>query len=295
MNLEDRLIGELKEQSKRDLEEAQKILECKGHMEHVAWNCEQAYEKLVKSMYAHFKLKIQGRRVKSVYGTLYEKKHFESHTLVINMLNEIGSSFRNCAKASYAEFQDHLETAREVIAFSGVNNAIPGYDKNFKESLAKNLRHAKSEISKHTLNINNFSDFLAESSGEKLLISLEKNDVNQTIPRVLSQLRADPKHPLSHPSLKQYVDIAISNVDDYKKFYNFILKALLLAPYAIPHTTLSRYPSDLHNFANLEVYRSKEDVLKPFFKILIAEIEKMHKESDGFLEALVHFKSHNMV
>src|SRR2546422_8749971 len=88
MSLEDKFIEELRLQSFRDLEEAEKILENNGYIEHVAWLCEQSYEKLVKYVYAYFKLKIQNGSVKSVYDKMYQSQHYGSYKLIINMFRE---------------------------------------------------------------------------------------------------------------------------------------------------------------------------------------------------------------
>lgn len=58
-------------------------------IEHVAWFCEQSFEKTAKYVYAYIKLKIQSGSLDSVHDKMRERAHYGTGELIINMLREI--------------------------------------------------------------------------------------------------------------------------------------------------------------------------------------------------------------
>src|SRR5215475_3815653 len=60
---------ELKTQSIRDLELAKRLIGLRCNAEHIAWLCEQSYEKILKHVFASF-LSSRGVRVEVIDGKL---------------------------------------------------------------------------------------------------------------------------------------------------------------------------------------------------------------------------------
>lgn len=262
-------------------------------MEHVAWHCEQAYEKIIKQIYAYFKLKIQKGSVKSVYEKMYEKQHYGSYRLIINMFREITRSFRTYLENTFQTITTNSNQlpAGTFASTSNLYNMIP----NFNKDLEKKLSNVETTIEKNIANINAFRIFLNDATEEKLNAIIEKTDVSKQVLDALNQVKTGSKLKTGDALFDGLVDQAANNPIDYLKFYGFITKALVLAMWTLPHTSMSRYPSMEHDFENLKAYRDRDSTLGPFFKVLIKEIKSLESESSNFLEMLHQYKKTGII
>lgn len=293
MNLDEKLIEELKIQSQRDLNEAERILKNGGHMEHVAWHCEQAYEKIVKQIYAYFKLKIQSANVVSVYDKLYEKQHYGSYKLIINMFREILSSFRVYLKNTFQTIDsrsDQFPTGT-FHATSSLYNMIP----NFNKQLERTLSNVEIKIEKNISNIEAFKIFLNNATEANINKILQQTNITKNVNDALNQAKTNAVLKTGDVLFDEIVKQVTNNPIDFIKFYGFISQALVLATWILPHTSMSRYPSIEHNFENLQLYRNRDSTLVPFFRILINEIKNLGSGSNDFLTMLHQYKKNGTI
>jgi hypothetical protein len=293
MDLGEKLIDELRIQSQRDLNAAERILDGGGHMEHVAWHCEQSYEKIVKFIYAYFKLKILNGNEKSVYEKMYEKQHYGSYKLVTNMLREITGSFRSYLKNTFQKIDTNpqeipIQTFNVLVNLA--KNIVPTLNKQLENSVS----NTESTIEKYISDINAFKNFLNNATAQNLSKAIEAIDVTRVVPTALNQI-SESKLMSGDQLFDEYVKIAISNPNEYQKFYGFISKALILAIWTLPHTSMSRYPILGHNFENLTAYRNRDVTLGPFFKMLIKEIKNMELDTGNFLGMLQQYKKTGII
>jgi hypothetical protein len=296
MPLEDKFIEELRLESLRDLVEAEKILENNGHIEHVAWLCEQSYEKLIKSVYAYFKLKIQSGNVRSVYDKMYASQHYGSYKLIINMFREIFGSFRKSFDSKPTQIvstasESEKGTASEFMNF--VNNT------NFSQ-LNKELEHkckgVEETIGKCLSSNHAFKDFIDIATEKSLRKSLNELNFEATIKDVTDKLPTDPRFKSTDPAFRKILEQVItSGLEDNIKFYAFMSYALLLGRWVLPHASMPRYPILEYNFDNLVPYREKSDELKPFFKLIIDETRSLYPRATDFIEKLHFYKNLGMI
>lgn len=295
MSLDDKLIEELKIQSERDLKEAENILNNHGYIEHVAWYCEQSYEKLVKSIYAHFKLKIQHGNVKSVYEKIYEKQHYESYKLIINMFREIQAAFRQSLDNATAKIKTKSPempefTINAMSSFIGSAN-IPSVNRKLENKISE----IDSKIAREISSVHAFKDFLSNSTELSLMKSIHSSDIDDLTKKALNQLSKDLKFKSDDPLFTMVLKSAFSSNEKYLKFYGFISQALVLARWILPHTSMSRYPILDYDFENLKPYRQRETELKAFFTVLIDEIRKLYPTSKDFIDILQYYKDQDLI
>jgi len=296
MPLENKFIEELRFESFRDLEEAEKILEANGYLEHVAWLCEQSYEKLVKSVYAYFKLKIQNGSVKSVYDKMYESQHYGSYKLIINMFREIFGSFRKSFDTKPAQIVASASENEKGIAdgfMKFVKNA--NYSQLNKE-LEYKCKSIEEKISACLSSNNAFKDFINIATEQSLRKSLNDLNFEATVKETIDKLSTDPRFKASNPVFQGMLQQAIISGSEHTiKFFGFISYALVLARWILPHASMPRYPILEYNFDNLAPYREKSNELKPFFRLIIDEIKKLHPQAKEFFDELEYYKNVGMI
>jgi HEPN domain-containing protein len=88
MTQKDDFVKDFKVQVERDLDGAEIILKAAGPLEHVAYLCEQSFEKTIKYVYAYYKLNIKGEQIGAVYQKMKQDSHIGSNKLILNMLRE---------------------------------------------------------------------------------------------------------------------------------------------------------------------------------------------------------------
>lgn len=296
MSLEDKFIEELYLQSLRDLEDAEKILENDGHLEHVAWLCEQSYEKLVKSVYAYFKLKIQNGSVKPAYDKMYNSQHYGSYKLMINMFREIFGSFRRSFDTKTSQI---VASASENE--KGIADGFMDFMKNVNFSqINKELEHKCKSVEEKIgacLSSNNaFKDFINIATEQSLRKSLDALNFEAIVKETLDKLSSDPRFKSTNPDFQGILQqVFVNGLEQNIKFYGFISYALVLARWILPHASMPRYPIFEYNFDNLAPYRERSNELKLFFRLVIDEIKKLHPKAKEFYEELEYYKKIGMI
>lgn len=266
-------------QAQRDLGSAGLILKQNGPIEHVAWFCEQSFEKTVKYVYAFFKLKMQNGNLESVHSKMRERAHFHTDDLVINMSREL---YRGYAEIVFANVKvlttslpEELKVAVAELMEKLPKNVIGEFDKMFDRG--------RDRIDKLMGDKGNYNASLMKSTSDSLADYLRKFEfgseiddiVNDTIKAFVQNTQITS--PFFGPAI-------------YKKHANFPVKAAALSPWILPYAETSRYPLKECAYINLKIFRDYEGQLRPYFASLIVILEQLQKEADEYIESLQEFK-----
>lgn len=275
----DDFVEELRIQSVRDLDEARFILDKGSHLDHVAWFCEQSYEKLVKHVYSYYKLKIQNRSLNKVYSTVFEAQHYDSPHLILRMLSELTREFFQIYMNGFNQLGQMSENDRKILTDAIVSkmpqNAVGMNDK-FLDSIKK-------KIDACLWKKDEFEALLKNSSYESLYQNMKKFDYDALIEQNVSKY-TQGLGGLSGADPSQLGWATSSKL--YKDYYLFVTKLLVLAPWILPHVSASRYPLIESGFVNLKLYRELESQLKPYFDHLVSILQSLQKQKDDFILTL---------
>ncbi|AFU58184.1 hypothetical protein Ngar_c12440 [Candidatus Nitrososphaera gargensis Ga9.2] len=273
------LAEELKIQSVRDLEQAKSILKQGENLEHVAWFCEQSYEKLIKHVYAHFKIKIQNRSVSGVYDKIFRAGHYDSPDLVLNMLGELAREFWDMYNRGLSVLPKLSDSDRTILK-RFIDN-VP------QDALRRNERHIESIRRKIDMVVNKdkeFESFLRNSTYEKLHESMMKYDYNQIIDQTVAKNTAGLEGLVG---VDPNVLMKGINSQLYKDYYLFVAKLLGLAEWLLPNISGSRYPLRESGFGNLKLYRELNDQLILFFGYMVSILDGLQTGKDRFISSII--------
>jgi hypothetical protein len=273
----DSFLDDLKLQAQRDLAGAEIIAKGGGPIEHEAWLCEQSFEKIVKYVYAYFKLKIQAGNLNSVHDKMREQAHYGTPILVINMLRELYRAYGQTMMEftlKFAKIPDNLQLPiRELL------DKLP---KNYVGYLDKVFDGARDRMAKLLGDKLGLEDALKKSVPEHLHWYLQKFDNDERIEDIVKN---EAKAFQGLVDISQFTDPTL-----YQKNFNFPLKALAISPWILPYTETSRYPLKEYNYSNLQLFRKYEGNLRPYFASLIEVLRELQKEADDYIESLNTFK-----
>src|SRR5574341_879723 len=287
MSLEDEFINELKLQAYRDLEGAENLLTNNGHIEHLAWHCEQGYEKLVKYVYAYFKLKFQKGRVESVDEKMREKiQHRETYKLILNMFREIFGHFTGRLSEIWVKIESGAppETSAYLRRFMDAN--VPN---NIRGDLDRRIDSIESKIRSNLSTQQAFEFFIGNSTQDGESEALRKIDRTSKVNDYLANLGKDLFKSQDPMISKASV---VMNPQLWIDFYTFAGKGLVLASWILPHVSMARYPLIEYNFQNLKAYRERTKELRPFFEYLTSEVKELGKSADKFIDSLDQIKKY---
>lgn len=268
----------MKLQAQRDLAGAETILKENGPIEHVAWFCEQSFEKTTKYVYAYFKLKIQSGSLDSVHDNMREKAHYRTGDLVLNMLREL---YRGHWEGMM-QFMEHFTKLPENLQLP-LKSLLDRLPKKGIGQFDKWFDQARDRIAKLMEAKMGYNDALKKSSDEHLRWYLAKFEHDEEIEDVVKNESTPFKGLVD---IGPYIDPTL-----YQKNMNFVLKVLALSPWVLPYAEMSRYPLKECAYLNLQVFREHEGHLRPYFAYLIEVLKGLQKDAAGYIESLNTFKN----
>lgn len=280
--MKDDFIQEFRIQSIRDLNEAKAIIENNGSLEHAAWFCEQSFEKTVKYVYAYYKLKIQAQTIDSVYDKLKDKSHMRAAELVINMQREIFAYFWRVVSSGLLTNPSIPMPVQNLIRDMLKDSKIS--DNGIFESM---FDSARDKISNLLGMKGDYNDALRSSTSKNLNNYLQKFDYSKVIQEMLADRGAQFAKLFSYPNhvdFSRFLDPPL-----YQNQIHFVIKTMALAPWILPYAETSRYPLRECNYQNLRLFRDLESKIKPYFALLINEIDELNKGADECIASMTEF------
>jgi hypothetical protein len=284
---------ELKTQSIRDLELAKSLVSQKLHAEHVAWLCDQSYEKILKHVFAHF-LAERGVRVEKIddrlrrpwlagpvwrFGAIdivrdLSRVYFD--TLLGRDMKPATGERKSRARPMVGPPMDlwnNLEASVEKI----ISQSATMIDAN--PVLSSALQNYTKEKFLDASSVWTFTGFISKLMPPDPNTSDQYAFLTAFLQNNLESIRGN----FSVEGFEKATNLVIKLT---KAYYGFILRAVMLAPWILPLSEASHYPMPEYNSENLKMFRDFEPQLIDYYSVVCKEIEKLIDISGHFNEAL---------
>ena len=298
MTQADLYCEELKTQSIRDLDLAKRLIGLRVNAEHVAWLCEQSYEKILKYALASY-LAAQDTRVEVIDGKLRRTslagQQWRLSTL--DIARDISRVFfdtllgrdkatGNRGKhpngrlmiATPIDLWKKFETSTEEIIDQSANmiessllltSTIQNYtSQNFLDS-SSSWTFAKS--------------FLQPSSSTLTEIGASSSSLEDYLRNNMEGIR-------EKFSIQGFDEATKLMIRLTKTYYSFVLRAIMMAPWLLPLSEASRYPMPEYHSENLKNFREFEPQLLDFYAAVCVELERLIEASGHFNEAIADLR-----
>ena len=294
---------ELKTQSIRDLKLAKVLVERKTNAEHIAWLCEQSYEKILKHVYSNHLAGI-GIRVEVIDGKL-RRASLAGQQWRINTLDIA----RDISRVFFDLLFGRDRTGQNA-GYPGSHRSLisePGdIWKNFESSMEKMIEQASIAVDSSLLisrTTENYTkeQFLRSTSSWNLM----PDAPNQTS-QLSSQMRingaANPFEYLEKVG-RDYLESVRANFSIQgfdvaaelfgrllRVYYSFVLRAVMMGFWLLPLSEASRYPMPEYHSKNLKQFRESEPQLIDFYSVVCEELERLIEASSHFNEAMADMR-----
>jgi HEPN domain-containing protein len=262
---------ELKTQSIRDLALAKKLVADKGNPEHIAWLCEQSYEKILKHVFATY-LSHSGVRVEVIDGKLRRASHGSAWRSTVEITKDVSRAYFRMILADEDKFQ-----GRPII---GESKEVW---QQFQESMERMLDTVTEMIE---LRYNN-SAFMQNFN--QASIAAFSNSLNP-MPNMETLIKANLESVRNNFSEGGFVELTDLLLRLTRGYYEFVFRSVTLAPWLLPLAEASRYPMPEYRSENLKGFRENENQLIEYFAGVCNEVQKLVQASSHFNEAMADLK-----
>lgn len=262
---------ELKTQSIRDLALAKKLVADKESPEHIAWLCEQSYEKIVKHVFATY-LSHSGARVEVIDGKLRRASHGSAWRSTLEITKDVSRAYFRMIL-----MDDNKLQARPII---GESREVWH---NFQESMERMLDTVTEMIE---LRYNN-STFMQNFSQASIAAFSNPLDPLPTMELLIRANLESVKKNFSEGGFVKLTDLLLRLTRGY---YDFVLRSVTLAPWLLPLAEASRYPMPEYRSENLKGFRDNQNQLIEYFSGVCNEVQKLVNASSHFNEAMADLK-----
>lgn len=263
---------ELKTQSIRDLALAKKLLADKESPEHIAWLCEQSYEKILKHVFATY-LSHSGIRVEVIDGKLRRASHGSAWMSTIEITKDISRAYFRMILTDADKF--HL---RPIIGESRE------MWQKFQESTERML---DTVIEMIELRYNN-STFMQNFNQASIAAFSHSVDPIPNMETLIKDNLESVRKNFSEGGFGDLTDLLLRLTQGY---YDFVFRSVILAPWLLPLAEASRYPMPEYGSENLKGFRDNKNQLIEYFSGICNEIQKLVDASSHFNEAISDLKS----
>lgn len=291
---------ELKTQSIRDLKLAQMLVEKKTNAEHIAWLCEQSYEKILKHVFSNHLASI-GIKVEVIDGKL-RRTSLAGQQWRINTLDlsrDISRLFFDLlfGRGGTRQYGKHSGPHRPLISEPG------DVWKNFEPSMERMIEQASNAVDASLLisrTIQNYTkeNFLHSSSSWNLMPAASGQisplsqvhggaDAFEYFEKVIRGYLEGVRANFS----VQGFDVAAELLARLLKvYYSFVLRAVTMGFWLLPLSEASRYPMPEYHSENLKQFRESEPQLLDYYSVVCLELERLIEASSHFNEAMADLR-----
>lgn len=299
---------ELKVQSVRDLELARRLAGLRIHSEHIAWLCEQSYEKILKHVFASY-LANQGARVEVIDGKLRRATLAGSQltAATIDIARDVSRAYFGMILGDKREANNEKQTSGKS-SWPLVAEPRKLWT-NFEASIEKLFEQTVNALDSSQpfpLTIQNCTKerFLAPSSSWSIFLPLsQKLESLLPLPQSPSfQKGFDPMTPMeilirnSFESIRSnFSEEGFARASDLlvrlaRGYYSFVLRAIMLAYWLLPLSEAARYPMPEYHSENLKRFREFEQQLVDFYDPVCLELQKLIEASAHFNEVMADLR-----
>jgi len=295
---------ELKSQSIRDLELAKRLIGLRSNAEHIAWLCEQSYEKILKHVFASF-LSSRGVRVEVIDGKLRRASLAGQQWRIstIDIARDVSRAFFDVLLGRDAIRERDEKRSRATVIAQPTQ-----LWEDFEVSMEKMIDEASNTIESNlllSLTLQNCTkeNFLNPSSSWTLAKSffqppssstsatlIEGGKKNDPLSFLDTYFRNNMEGVRGNFSVQGFGEATSLMTRLTKTYYAFVLRAILMAYWILPLSETSRYPMPEYHSENLKKFREFEPQLVDFYGVVSKEIEHLIEESAHFNEAIADLR-----
>ncbi|MEO9294601.1 MAG: hypothetical protein ABI347_03265 [Nitrososphaera sp.] len=290
---------ELKTQSIRDLELAKRLVGLRVNAEHIAWLCEQSYEKILKHVFASY-LASRGVRVEVIDGKLRRAalagQQWRISTL--DIARDVSRAFFDILLR-----RDRMREKNERQSPSARTLLAQPTDlwQNLETSMEKVIDQTSNTIESSlllSLTIQNCTkeNFLNSASSWALAApyfqpspSTESKE-KDPLSFLESFLRNNMEGIRANFSIQGFDEATKLMTRLTKTYYAFVLRAIMMAYWLLPLSETSRYPMPEYHSENLKKFREFESQLIDFYAVVAIELERLIESSAYFNEAMADLR-----
>jgi hypothetical protein len=297
MTQADLYCEELKTQSIRDLELAKRLVGLRVNAEHIAWLCEQSYEKILKHVFASY-LANRGTRVEVIDGKLRRASLAGQQWRIstLDIMRDVSRAFFDVLLG-----RDRIREKGERQPFGATAIAQPAdLWKNFEASMEKMIDQTSNTIESSLLltpTIQNCTkeNFLTSASSWALAKSFfqplpSESKENDPLSFLEMYLRNYMEGIRGNFSVQGFDEVTKLMTRLIKTYYAFVLRAIMMAYWLLPLSEASRYPMPEYHSENLKKFREFEPQLIDFYGAMTVELERLIEASAYFNEAIVDLR-----
>lgn len=286
---------ELKTQSIRDLELAKRLVGLRVNAEHIAWLCEQSYEKILKHVFASY-LASRGARVEIIDGKL-RRASFAGQQWRISTLDIA----RDVSRAFFDILLGRERSERQSPSARTLLAQPIDLWRNLETSMEKVIDQTSNTVESNlllSLTIQNCTkeNFLNSASSWALVapyfqpsLSTESKE-NDPLSFLESFLRNNMEGTRANFSIQGFDEATKLMTRLTKTYYSFVLRAIMMAYWLLPLSETSRYPMPEYHYENLKKFREFESQLIDFYAVVTIELERLIESSAYFNEAMADLR-----
>ena len=286
---------ELKTQSIRDLELAKRLVGLRVNAEHIAWLCEQSYEKILKHVFASY-LASRGARVEVIDGKL-RRASLAGQQWRISTLDIA----RDVSRAFFDILLGRDRSERQPPSARTLLAQPMDLWRNLETSMEKVIDQTSNTVESNlllSLTIQNCTkeNFLNSASSWALAapyfqpsLSTESKE-NDPLSFLESFLRNNMEGTRANFSIQGFDEATKLMTRLTKTYYSFVLRAIMMAYWLLPLSETSRYPMPEYHCENLKKFREFESQLIDFYAVVTIELERLIESSAYFNEAMADLR-----
>lgn len=264
-----KFIEENKKQAHRDLESAKLLLLHDGNLENVAFLLEQSYEKILKSVYARYRLETTLDSWKDVYKKVNGHEIDFIYDVLRDSFSNITESMTQTGPYSKSYVKQHNLPSPDLEKVMDMPDAS-------LNKITNGINCLKQRVDSMTKNKKHFVEFMSNMSLKDIKeVNIEKTN----IPEMLDWLDTT-KNKI--PGLS---DLKILNHESLQKYTAFLNMLKTLAPLILPHVIASRYPLKECSMENLKVYRTCAN--KKVFNALAHKMQILLDSESDFVNQII--------